>query len=68
MGVFRIYIFLLNRKKLKEDPLETFKKFAKKVSQSLTRTHVLLLGRPQKSLINLYAQLTLVWQLVEASL
>ena len=27
-----------------------------------TRTHVLL-GRPQKIIINLYAQLTFVWQL-----
>ena len=36
--------------------------------QGETRTHVLLHGRPQKILINLYAQLTLVWQLKEASL
>ena len=46
---------------LRVDPLETLKKFAKKVSQSRkkpaqknlikdgTRTHVLLLGRPQKA-------------------
>ena len=66
---------------MKGDTLETLRKIAKKVSQSRknlhkkvlvkgeTRTHVLRLGRPQKNLINLYAQLTLVvWQLEEASL
>ena len=36
--------------------------------KSETRTHVLLLGRPQKILINLFAQLTLEWKSVEASL
>ena len=52
---------LQNIKKLKGDPLETPKKLREKVSQSRnnilkkflvkgdTRTHVLLLGRPQKS-------------------
>ena len=34
----------------------------KKMVEGETRTHVLVLGRPQKTLINLYAQLTLVWQ------
>ena len=64
------------------DPLETFKKVARKkphkaeitctnktLVKGETRTQVLLLGKPQKTLINLYAQLTLlVWQLKEASL
>ena len=63
---------------MKGDRLETLKNYEKnftkpkslqkKLVKGETRTHVLLLGRPQKILISLYAQLTLVWQLVEASL
>ena len=66
---------------MKGEPLESLKKICEKKSHKAeittqkkilvkgeTRTHVLLLGRPQKTLINLYAQLTLVWQLKEASL
>ena len=58
--------------------LETLGKFAKKsltitmhkkiLVKGETRTHVILLARPQKIPINLYAQFTLVCQLKESSL
>ena len=61
-GIFRTSILLQNRKQLKGDPLETLKKVLqsrnntqKNFVKGETRTHVLLLGGPQKILINLYA-------------
>ena len=67
---------------MKGDPLKTLNKFAKKtltkpkktctkkfLVMGMTQTHVLLLGRPQKSSKYLEAEeATLVWQLMEASI
>ena len=66
---------------MKGGPFAYIKKIAKKVSQSRKNLHKKVFGygrdsnprpsacpSPQKILINLYAQLTLVWQLKEASL
>ena len=58
---------------MKGDPLETFKKFAKKKLTNFWSwaglEPVLLLGRPQQILKKIEAEkATLVWQLVEASL
>ena len=64
---FSTSILLQNRKKLKEGPFGDIIKICekkslqaeikcKKLVKGETRTHVLLLGRPQKILYNLYAK------------
>ena len=68
LGVFELSLFCKTEKN-EGDPLETLKKFAKKMSHNDeknlqknffghggTRTHVFLLGKPQKNIIKLYAK------------
>ena len=81
LGSFWTSILLQNRKKWRGSLWRHLKKMRKKVSQSRnsmyknfldkgeTRTHVLLPGRPQKIVKKSEAEnVTLMWQLVEASL